>query len=72
MRKENVFDKLISLQDAANLLGVSDSFLRAEIRRGNLIKGIHCQKYGKQWVVCKEAFLKQYRDRRGRLDVQEE
>lgn len=54
------FDGLISLQEAADLIGVSSAYLRAEISRGKLVEGIHCGKYGKQWVINKLPFLKKY------------
>lgn len=58
---ENKFYGLVTLNEAADLIGVTSSYLRAEIKRGKLEIGIDCEKFGKQWVVDKERFIDKYK-----------
>ena len=55
------FDGLYSLSEAAALWGFKDdSALRHAIRRGKLAEGQDVKKFGKQWVVTKQAMLREY------------
>ena len=55
------FEGLISLEEAAELIGVSTQYLRAEIKRGKLVNEEDCIKIGKPWIVDKEKFLAKYK-----------
>lgn len=59
-RLNSKFDGLISLEEAAGLIGVTSDYLRAEIKRGKLIDGVDCKKIGKPWIVDKERFIEKY------------
>lgn len=54
------FSRLLSLHDAAEEWGIDDSTIRHAIRAGKLIPGYDCQKYGKQWVIDREAMQDLY------------
>lgn len=57
---ENIFDLILSFSDAAEKWGFDDSKLRRHIKEGKLKVGVDVQKYGKQWVITKEAMFKYY------------
>lgn len=54
------FDGLLSFSDATNLWGLHESTLRKAIEYGKLLPGIDARKYGKQWIVTKQAMLREY------------
>lgn len=50
------FAGLCSLAEFAELQHVQESAIRHAIRNGKFRAGIDCMKFGKQWVMSKEAF----------------
>lgn len=54
------FDGLMSLSDASTIWGLHESTLRKALSYGKLIDGIDALKFGKQWVVTKDAMLREY------------
>ncbi len=54
------FDGLMSFADATELWGLSESTLRKAVSYGKLTSGVDARKYGKQWIVTKEAMLREY------------
>ena len=54
------FDSLMSFSDATTLWSLNESTLRKAISYGKLIEGIDACKFGKQWVVSKNAMLREY------------
>ena len=54
------FDGLMSFADASELWGLSESTLRKAISYGKIVSGVDARKYGKQWVVTKEAMVREY------------
>lgn len=54
------FDGLMSFSTAADLWGLSDSTLRKAITYGKIVPGVDARKYGKQWVVTRDAMLREY------------
>lgn len=54
------FDGLMSFADATELWGLSESALRKAVSYGKIVSGIDARKYGKQWVVTKEAMEREY------------
>lgn len=60
------FYNLYSLGDASKLWHVEESVLRRAISRNKLVEGEDVKKFGKQWVVKKEAMQREY----GSLDAE--
>ena len=54
------FDGLMSFADASELWGLGDSTLRKAVAYGKIKPGIDARKYGKQWVVAREAMYREY------------
>ena len=54
------FDGLLSFSDASKLWNLNESTLRKAITYGKLISGIDACKFGNQWIVTKEAMLREY------------
>lgn len=53
-------NNLLSFGIATSQWGLSESTLRKAISYGKLIPGRDCCKYGKQWVITREAMLREY------------
>lgn len=60
---ETPFDNLIALNEATIIWGLSESTLRKAISYGKLIAGIDVCKFGKQWVVSRDAMIREYGSR---------
>jgi len=60
MRKNNPFDGLVSLSEAATMWGKEESGLRHAIARGKFKEGIDAKKFGKQWVIAISAMEREY------------
>lgn len=58
--KTDPFDGLYSLADAASLWGVDESTLRHAIRDGRIYEGEEVKKFGKQWIITREAMERRY------------
>jgi len=54
------FDSLIGMSDATELWNLNESTLRKAISYGKLKVGYDACNYGKQWVVTKEAMIREY------------
>lgn len=54
------FDGLMSFSDASELWGLSESTLRKAIAYGKIVPGVDARKYGKQWVVNRDAMVREY------------
>ena len=54
------FDGLISFSDASELWGLSESTLRKAVAYGKIVPGVDARKYGKQWIVDREAMMREY------------
>lgn len=54
------FDNLLSIGEATKLWNLDDSTIRKAIARGKFVNGIDTQKFGKQWVITKEAMEREY------------
>ena len=55
-----LFDGLISFSDASELWGLSESTLRKAVAYGKIVPGVDARKYGKQWIVNRDAMLREY------------
>lgn len=62
VEKQTPFDGLMSFADASELWGLGESTLRKAISYGKIIPGVDARKYGKQWVVTREAMEREYGD----------
>ena len=54
------FDGLMSFADASELWGLSESTLRKAVSYGKIVPGVDARKFGKQWVVSREAMGREY------------
>ena len=54
------FDGLISFSDASELWGLSESTLRKAVAYGKIVPGVDARKYGKQWIINRDAMLREY------------
>ena len=55
-----LFDGLISFSDASELWRLSESTLRKAVAYGKIVSGVDARKYGKQWIVNRDAMLREY------------
>ena len=58
--QETPFDDLMSFSDASELWGLSESTLRKAISYGKIVSGTDARKYGKQWIITREAMEREY------------
>ena len=54
------FDGLISFSDASELWGLSESTLRKAVAYGKIVPGVDARQYGKQWIINREAMMREY------------
>lgn len=54
------FDGLLSFGDATELWGLSESTLRKAVSYRKLVDGVDVKKYGKQWLVTRDAMEREY------------
>ena len=54
------FDRLLSFADATELWGLSESTLRKAVSYRKLVDGLDVKKYGKQWLVTRDAMEREY------------
>lgn len=57
---DSPFRDILSFRDATNLWGLNESTLRKAVSYKKLVNGIDVRKYGKQWVVTRDAMLREY------------
>lgn len=57
---ETPFDGLMSFADASELWGLSESTLRKAVAYGKIVAGVDARKFGKQWIVTREAMAREY------------
>lgn len=62
VEEKTPFDGLMSFADASELWGLSESTLRKAVSYGKLVAGVDARKYGKQWVVTRDAMAREYGD----------
>ena len=60
MEVANPFDGLILFSDASELWGLNESTLRKAVAYGKIVPGVDARKYGKQWIVDRDAMLREY------------
>lgn len=52
----------MSFSDASELWGLSESTLRKAIAYGKIVPGVDTRKFGKQWVINRNAMSREYGD----------
>ena len=57
---ENIFDNLLSLKEASDLYGFEESTLRKAIAFNKFVVNKDIRKFGKQWVITKQALEREY------------
>lgn len=57
---QNPFNGLMAFSDASELWGLSESTLRKAVAYGKIVPGVDARKYGKQWIVTREAMSREY------------
>lgn len=60
VEEKTPFDGLMSFSDASELWGLSESTLRKAVSYGKIVSGVDARKYGKQWIVTREAMEREY------------
>ncbi len=50
----------MSFADASELWGLSESALRKAVSYGKIVPGVDARKYGKQWIVTRDAMEREY------------
>lgn len=48
------------ISDATDLWGLNESTLRKAVAYRKLVEGVDVQKFGKQWVVTRDAMERKY------------
>lgn len=54
------FDNLLAFADATDIWGLNESTLRKAVAYRKLVQGVDVKKFGKQWLVTKEAMEREY------------
>lgn len=57
---ETPFDGILAFTEATQLWNLNESTLRKAISYGKFKNGIDVCKFGKQWVISKEALIREY------------
>lgn len=60
VKQETPFDDLMSFSDASELWGLNESTLRKAVSYGKIVSGVDARKFGKQWIVTREAMEREY------------
>lgn len=56
----NPFKDLLSFKEATDLWGLNESTLRKAVSYKKLIENVDCKKFGKQWIVTRQAMEREY------------
>ena len=67
MNNKNIWNKLISLKEAAEVYNRDTSTLKRAISNGTLVEGVDCKKFGRDWVILKSALERVYVEERKNL-----
>ena len=67
MNNKNIWNKLISLKEAAEVYNRDTSTLKRAISNGTLVEGVDCKKFGRDWVILKSALDRVYVEERKNL-----
>lgn len=64
---KNIWDKLLSLKEAANEYDRDESTIKRAISSGKLVEGIDCKKFGRDWAILKSSMERVYVQERKNL-----
>ena len=67
MEDKNIWNKLISLKEAAEVYNRDTSTIKRAISNKTLIEGVDCKKFGRDWVILKSALDRVYVEERKNL-----
>ena len=67
MNNKNIWNKLISLKEAAEVYNRDTSTIKRAISNGTLIENVDCKKFGRDWVILKSALERVYVEERKNL-----
>lgn len=67
MENKKIWNKLISLKEAAEVYNRDTSTLKRAISNGTLVEGVDCKKFGRDWVILKSALERVYVEERKNL-----
>lgn len=57
---ENIWNRLLSLKEAAEQYNRDESTLKRAISNGKLVEGVDCKKFGRDWVILKASMERVY------------
>lgn len=60
---ESPFSEFMSFSEASEKWGIDDSTLRYAVKNKKLIEGIDVKKFGKQWIITRQAMLERFGER---------
>ena len=63
----NIWDKLMSLKEAAEIYNRDTSTIKRAISNKTLVEGVDCKKFGRDWVILKSALERVYIEERKNL-----
>ena len=63
----DIWNKLLSLKDAAEQYNRDTSTIKRAISNGTLIENVDCKKFGRDWVILKSALERVYVEERKKL-----
>ena len=67
MQNKKIWDKLISLKEAAEIYNRDTSTIKRAISNKTLVEGVDCKKFGRDWVILKSALDRVYVEERKNL-----
>ena len=57
---KNIWDKLLSLKEAAEVYNRDTSTIKRAIANGTLVEGVDCKKFGRDWVILRSSLDRVY------------
>ena len=67
MQNKKIWDKLMSLKEAAEIYNRDTSTIKRAISNKTLVEGVDCKKFGRDWVILKSALERVYVEERKNL-----
>ena len=64
MENKKIWNKLISLKEAAEVYNRDTSTIKRAISNKTLVEGVDCKKFGRDWVILKSALDRVYVEER--------
>ena len=67
MENKKIWNKLMSLKEAAEIYNRDTSTIKRAISNKTLVEGVDCKKFGRDWVILKSALERVYIEERKNL-----